>query len=259
MKAFITIFSFPLNLIIMILWLAASVMVWKHCRKSSFVRLMLHPAATYCAIGLFLAITLFVGITGFRWIIMTWPYAVFMLYFQTVLLYVIMRGWRSATATGARLGPIRWRFLFLHVGLLVALGSAFWGTPDNETLSIKVMKNQPVHEAYSEEGVMKPLRYEIVLNEFSVSYGADGVPSDYSATMTVAGESIELKVNHPYAPVFGEDIYLSGYDTHLQEYCILQIVREPWRCVTLAGIVMMLIGAFMLFVAGPRRRNDNLD
>ena len=31
----------------------------------------------------------------------------------------------------------------------------------------------------------------------------------------------------------------------------MQIVREPWRGLTLAGIVMLLLGAFMLFVAGP--------
>ena len=32
---------------------------------------------------------------------------VVLLYFQTVLLFVIFRGWRSATATGARLGSVR--------------------------------------------------------------------------------------------------------------------------------------------------------
>lgn len=259
MKAFITLFSFPLNLIICVLWLTILFAVWKRGRKSWFVRFMLSPGATCWAIGLFLAISLFMGISGYRWIVTTWPFAVFMLYFQTVLVFIIMRGWRSATATGARLGPIRWRFLFLHVGLLTAVGSAFWGAPDAETLRIKAAMDQPVSEAYSEDGIMKPLKYEIMLNDFSVSYGADGVPSDYSATVTVAGECVELKVNHPYSPRFGEDIYLSGYDTYSQEYCIIQIVREPSRYFTLAGIIMMLIGAFMLFVAGPRRRNDNLD
>ena len=259
MKDFITIFSFPLNMIIMLLWLFALAMVWKHGRKSWFVRFMLSPGATYWAIGLFLTISLFIGITGFRWVITTWPFVVFMLYFQSVILFVIMRGWRYATATGARLGPIRWRFLFLHVGLLVAVGSAYWGAPDTESLRIKAVKDQPVSEAYSEDGIMKPLKYEIMLNDFSVSYGADGVPSDYTADVTVAGESVDLKVNHPYAPRFGEDIYLSGYDTLSQDYCILQIVREPWRYGTLAGIIMMLAGAFLLFVAGPRRRNENLD
>ena len=61
-----------------------------------------------------------------------------------------------------------------------------------------------------------------------------------------------LRVNHPYQIRFGEDLYLSGYDTVSQEYCILQIVREPWRYVTLAGIIMILAGALLLFIGGPK-------
>ena len=44
-----------------------------------------------------------------------------------------------------------------------------------------------------------------------------------------------------------------------EEFCMLQIVREPWRYGAIVGIIMMLTGAFMLFVGGPRRRNNELD
>ena len=254
-----SLFAFPLNLILLILWLALLVFGWKGMRKSAFVRFMLSPGATFFAVGLFLAVALAIGITGFRWITGTWPFVAFMLYFQSVLVFIILRGWRAPTATGARLGAIRWRFLFLHVGLLTAVASAFWGAPDTETLRTQAYRQTPVTEAYTEDGRMEWLGYEMILEDFSVSYGTDGIPSDYEAVVRIDGEDAVLKVNHPHSVRFGEDVYLSGYDTRSQEYCVLQIVKEPSRYGTIAGIVMMLAGAFLLFAGGPRRRRNELD
>ena len=251
--------TFPLNAVLCVLWLFILAVIWKSKRKSMFIRFMLHPGATFTAIGLFLTFSLAVGITGFRWLTATWPFVAFMLYFQTVLVYVIFRGWREATSTGARLGAVRWRFLFLHVGLLVAIGSAYWGAPDSETLKLQAFRNVPVQEAYSADGTVTWLDHPLTLEDFSVSYGSDGIPSDYSARVAVGGRSVELRVNHPYSAALGEDIYLSGYDESAGEYCILQIVREPWRYGTVAGIAMMLMGAFLLFVGGPRRRRSDFD
>lgn len=251
--------AFPLNAILCVLWLFILVLIWKNKRKSMFIRFMLHPGATFTAIGLFLAFSLTVGLTGYRWLTATWPFVAFILYFQTVLVYVIFRGWREATSTGARLGAIRWRFVFLHVGLLIAIGSAFWGAPDTETLKLQAFRDVPVQEAYSEDGTVRWLEYPLTLEDFSVSYGSDGIPSDYRAQVTIGDETVELRVNHPYSARLGEDIYLSGYDEAAGEYCILQIVKEPWRYGTVAGIVMMLIGALLLFVGGPRRRYSDFD
>lgn len=251
--------TFPLNAVLCALWLFTLALVWKSKRKSMFIRFMLDPGATIVAIGLFLAFSLTVGITGGRWLTATWPFVAFMLYFQTVLVYVIFRGWREATSTGARLGAIRWRFVFLHVGLLIAIGSAFWGAPDTETLKLQAFRNVPVQESYTSSGNVKWLEYPVTLEDFCVSYGSDGIPSDYNALVKIGDETVELRVNHPYKARLGEDIYLSGYDEAGGEYCILQIVREPWRYGTVAGIMMILAGAFMLFVGGPRRRYSDYD
>lgn len=251
--------AFPLNLILFMLWAAVILMLWKNRKKSGFVRFMLSPGATCWAVGLFLVFCLAVGITGYRWLTGTWPFAAFMLYFQTVLAYVILRGWREPTATGARLGALRWRFIFLHAGFLVAIGSAYWGAPDSQTLKLQVFKNVPVSEAFRENGQTQWLDYALTLDEFSVAYGPDGMPSDYEAVLKVDDERVVLRVNHPYAVAFGEDLYLSGYDVEDGDYCILQIVREPWRYGAMAGIVMILIGAFMLFIGGPHRRNYEID
>ena len=253
-----SILSFPVNLVLFLIWGLLVVFMWHSGRKSGFVRFMLSSGATYIAIVVFLMVCLVIGLTGYRDITTSLPFVGFMLYFQTVLAYVILRGWREATATGARLGAIRWRFLFLHVGLLTAIGSAFWGAPDSETYRMQAFRGLPVSEAYDESGKVRWLDHSIVLEDFSVSYGADGIPSDYTAFLTVGDEKVDLRVNHPHSLSFGTDLYLTSYDNAAGEYCILQIVKEPWRYGALIGIVMMLAGALMLFVGGPRRRNNNI-
>ena len=248
-------FAFPLNLIFLVVWVVGCALLWGHCRKT--VRFFLSPEATFISIGLFTVLCLVIGFTGLRSLAGSWIFVIVSLLLQTVLLFVIMRGWRRPTATGARLGAIRWRFLLLHVGLLVAVGSAFWGAPDVQTLRMKAYVGVPSLEAYFMDGRQTWLPYEVVLQDFNVQQYDNGVPSAYKATVEVDGESVEIEVNDPYARGFGEDVYLVGYDAAMgsdSSYCILEIVREPWKYMTVTGIIMLLIGALLLFIGGPDRR-----
>ena len=250
-------FAFPLNLILALIWALGMVSVWETRKKSLFVGFMLSRGATVSAILLFLAFSLVVGISGERELVSSWVFAAVMLYLQTVLLFVIFRGWRSQTATGARLGAVRWRFLLNHVGILLAVSSAFWGAPDTEVLRVRAIKDIPVIEAVSMDGIPESLPFEIRLNEFKTETWSNGVPSMFEAKLLVNGENVVLKVNEPYNVSFGKDLYLVGFDSMYDSgSCILQVVYEPWRYGALAGVVMMLAGAFLLFVGGPRRRND---
>ena len=250
--------SFPLNLILALIWAVSMFSIWKIRRKSIFVQFMLSRGATVSSILLFLIFSLVVGVTGYRWLVSTWVFAAVMLYFQTVLLFVILRGWRAQTATGARLGAVRWRFLLNHAGILLAVSSAFWGAPDTEVLRIRALRDIPVREAFSMDGDLHWLPYEIRLNEFKTETYSNGVPSMYEASVDVDGKSVILRVNEPYAVSFGKDLYLVGFDSSCDHgSCILQLVDEPWKYSALAGVVMMLSGAFLLFIGGPRRRNND--
>ena len=249
--------TFPLNLILALIWVLVMVSVWKTRKKSLFVGYMLSRGATVSAILLFLAFSLVVGISGERELVSSWVFAAVMLYLQTVLLFVILRGWRAQTATGARLGAVRWRFLLNHVGILLAVSSAFWGAPDTEVLRVRAIQDVPVRQAVSMDGIPESLPFEILLSEFKTETWSNGVPSMFEAKLLVNGENVVLKVNEPYNVSFGKDLYLVGFDSMYDSgSCILQVVYEPWRYGALAGVVMMLAGAFLLFVGGPRRRND---
>lgn len=253
-------FAFPLNLIFMVMWGVGCVLLWKHCRKSLVVRFLLSPFATFVSIGLFLCLCLVVGFTGWRSLVSSWISFVVALLLQTVLLFVIMRGARSQTATGEHLGSVRWRFLMLHVGLLLTVGSAFWGAPDTQTIRMKALVGEACREAYFMDGRQTWLPYDVVLEDFDVHEYPGGVPSAFRAVVTVDGVAATIEVNDPYTRAFGEDVYLVGYDAVAgseSSYCILEIVREPWKYVTVAGIVLLLAGAVLLFIGGPSKRAES--
>lgn len=235
----IDIFAFPLNVILLLIWIGAVITSWRNARQSAFVRFMLRPAATITAIAITLIFSLIIGITGYTSLVTSCAFIFVLLYFQTVLAYVILRGWR-------RNGNVRWRFVFLHFGLLLAVASSFWSAPDNMTYRTKAVKDIPVSEVYTADGRRDWLEYEIELK------GLDNERAD----IIVDGHRVNLEVNHPYSVSLAETVYLTGIDKKYGDSCVLQIVYEPCRYVTLTGIVMMLIGAMLLFINGPRKRKE---
>lgn len=235
----IDIFAFPLNVILLLIWTGAVITSWRNARESAFVRFMLRPAATITAIAFTLIFSHVLGLTGFRSLVTSCAFISVLLYFQTVLAYVILRGWRRG-------GKVRWRFILLHFGLLLAVASSFWSAPDNMTYRTKAVKDTPVSEVYTADGRREWLEYEIELK------GLDSERAD----VIVDGHRVNLEVNHPYSVSLAETVYLTGIDKKYGDSCVLQIVYEPCRYVTLAGIVMMLIGAMLLFINGPRKRKE---
>ncbi len=250
--------AFPLNLIVSLLWFGLMFRLWKKSPKSMFVRFMLSSGATFWSIFLFIDACIIIGLTGENSYTESWPFILILFFLQTVLFFVILRGFREQTPTGARLGAIRWRFLLNHFGLLLALGAGFWGAPDSETLRVRAIEGQAVKEAIIPGVGPVGIKHEIVLEDFTLDRYENGVPSMFEAKLAVNGESVNLRVNHPYNLSFGETLYLSGYDVSAGEdsnWCVMQIVREPWRYWAFVGIIMMLAGAFLLFLQGPKRRN----
>ena len=240
-----TFFAFPLNLIFAIIWFGGWMWLWKGRSDSRIVKFMLSPAATISAIILLLAACLWIGFSGSREFVQSLPFVAVLLYLQTVVFLVTLRGWRRAD------GDVRWRFLLIHAGLLLALGSGFWGAPDSCEMRVALTEGESSAKAYFMDGRLSGLDYELQLADCKVETSVDGKPSYYEAQVSVdGGEPVSITVNHPHSVHFGEDIYLASVT---ESGCVLQIVREPWRYFALAGILMLLAGAFMLFIKGPRR------
>lgn len=253
MGQFWTFFAFPLDLLLAILWFGGWGWLYKSRPAgdgikhvaSRLLRFVLSPAATISALVMFLAACLWIGFSGSRQFVQTVPFVAVLLYVQTVVFLITLRGWRRPD------GVIRWRFLLIHAGLLLALGAGFWGAPDSSEMRLPLAGGQSSEKAYMMDGRVAALGYELTLEDFRVDTSDDGKPSYYEALVSVdGGQRAKITVNHPYSVRFGEDIYLASVS---EAGCVFQIVREPWRYFALAGILMLLAGAFMLFIKGPGR------
>ena len=245
MNEFWTFFAFPLNLLLAAILVCCLVWLRKTCPNAPVVRFLHSPTAIISSIILLIISCLWVGFSGDRGFVESALFVSVLMYVQIVLFLITLRGWKGAD------GSVRWRFLLLHLGLLLAVGSGFWGAPDSEEYRMRLYVDETSREALTLEAKRVVLPYEISLYDVETEYSVDGKPSHYEALISVNGcEPVTLMVNHPYGVRLGQDLYLASVS---EDSCVLQIVREPWRYFALAGIIMMLAGAFMLFIKGPRR------
>ena len=164
MEQFWTFFAFPLNLLLALLWLAGLGLLWKHRPDSRIVKFLLSPLATILALVLLLACGLWIGFIGDRAFVQSIPFVLMLLYVLTVVYMVTLRGWRS------RNGQVRWRFLFIHAGFLLAVGAAFWGSPDSSELRVKLVPDQEYVSAYKLDGSITALRYKLRLEDYSIDF-----------------------------------------------------------------------------------------
>ena len=265
----VTFFSFPLNIILVVLWLLALWVLYKDYRQNRFCRFLLSLRTTAITFVMFILLCLIIGLVpqhsammpmgeggtfwerlGIHEMTTSWPFLFILLLLQSHLAMITFRGIRNRKG-------IRWRFLTSHLGLWLALLGGFWGSADTRMYRVPVYKEQPGRMAYAADGRVHYLDYELELLRFEVDYYDNGMPRTYQADVAVDGQEVILKVNEPHSIRFGEDLYLTGYDMHTGDevrYCVLQVVKQPWKYVQFTGIIMMLLSAVALFVKGPIKR-----
>lgn len=241
------IFAFPLNIVVLTLWFVVVYMLYSNRNSLAIAQSLLSIRATWLALGSMVATGIYLGLerepSSTSWLVV-----VGILFTITHLLLITLRGWRTPKG-------IRWRFTLLHIGLIVALSAGFWGSPDRVQLRTRLTNEKPTTHAYHLDGTMTNLDYTMTLRKCDAEYNEMGMPTHFEAMITVDNEDITLRVNHPYNRTLGEKIYLVSIGQSPESgtlYCIVEIVREPWQWLSLAGIVMLLAGAVMLFVRGPR-------
>ena len=246
----VDIFSFPLNIIIVVLWLALLVELYRRRANSSIAQYMLSLRATWLSLGLMAAVGIMLG-TQLKPATTSWVVVGSILFILSHLWMVILRGWRNKQG-------IRLRFILTHFGLWLALAAGFWGAADSEELRMVVESGKPTDMTIDEMGQPAILDYDIELLNFDVEYYDNGTPSSYEAMVAVENRDVSLRVNKPYNHTLSETIYLVSYGANAngEPYCILEIVREPWRWISAAGIIMLLAGSVMLFLRGPQRAKN---
>ena len=238
------IFRFPLNVLVLTLWAMLMTMLYRGRAHNACARFMLSREATWLSLAMVVAIGITLGLER-KPSSTAWPTVCSLLFVQSHLLLVVLRGWRNKKS-------IRWRFCLTHIGLLLALGAGFWGAPDREQLRTPVHRF-PSGEAYTMEGEPRRLPYTLELKDFRIEHSENGTPTHYEAQLMVDDAMVTLRVNHPYARTISEKIYLVSFSATPsgERYAIVEIVSEPWQWLSATGILMLLAGAMLLFIQGP--------
>ena len=239
----VEIFAFPLNIVTMALWGVVAYSLYKNRENSAIAKSLLSVRATWLSLGSMAATGIYLGLqrepNSTSWLVV-----VGILFTLTHLLLITMRGWRTSQG-------IRWRFTLLHAGLIIALGAGFWGAPDRVQLRTILPIESTIMHAYHLDGTMTNLDYALHLRDLDAEYNENGIPTHFEATVSIDNKDVTLRVNHPYNRTFSEKLYLVSIGNDAS-HCVVEIVREPWQWASLAGIVLLLAGAMMLFLRGPR-------
>lgn len=265
-------FAFPLDALIALLWVGVMAYSYKEKQSSPLVRLWLSPQCTYWTLGWFIAGCLVIGLFPQ---LSARDIAEKSDIFSRLGCYNFTSSWIFVTGLFALLthlgmitlrrcfhpGRNRWRFVLNHAGLWLALFGGVVGSAEEQTLRIKVLRDAPNNEAFTEQGARVYLPETLQLTDFVVEHYPNGAPRHFSAEVSVDGKQVHLEVNHPYAANWAEDYYLTSYDVQSPQpqYCVVQIVREPMKYLMWTGIVMMLAGSCLLFLAGPDRQKKPLE
>ncbi len=269
-------FEFPLNIILGAIWIYSVYMLLrKNNCTNNITRVLVSPETTAFSLFLFVCGTLVIGLfpqlsaieaeqkegifgqLGFYNFMSSWIFVSILFILLSHLAAITIREFKSRKKK-------RWRFLLNHAGVWLALFGGFMGSSDIITARIPVFFDKENNEALTMEGKHFYLDYDLQLTGFDADYYQNGMPKSYVAEVKVSdrhsgnSSQISLEVNHPYEYKFGEDIYLVSYDTRSDkpQYCVLQIVRQPWKYIQLIGIIMTIAGAVGMFIGGPQKQTS---
>ena len=243
-------FAFPINAAVLFAALAGLWVLWREKPGGAVCRWLASGNTSIALIAAFLICCLILGLTGqdadaasfpgFGNVRGTWWFILISIALMANLFVVIL----SRRKKGIR-------FILNHIGVLVALIGCFFGAPDH-TVSRAIVSGEAVHEAVGENGEIVPLPAAMKLDGFNVELDQRGNVRNYMALIDVDGKKVELRVNHPYRISISEDVYLTSYDRDNPEpqYCIVEVVRQPWKYLIWAGIVMMMAGGILMFARG---------
>ena len=243
-------FAFPINAAVLFAALAGLWVLWREKPGGAVCRWLASGNASIALIAAFLICCLILGMKmqhadavsfpGFGNVRRTWWFILISIALMANLFVVIL----SRRKKGIR-------FILNHIGVLVALIGCFFGAPDH-TVSRAIVSGEAVHEAVGENGEIVPLPAAMKLDDFNVELDSRGNVRNYRALIDVDGKKVELRVNHPYRISISDDVYLTSYDRDNPEpqYCIVEVVRQPWKYLIWAGIVMMMAGSVLMFARG---------
>lgn len=244
-------FAFPVGAVLAVAWLALLWVVWRERAGRAWVSALLAGPSLFVPMGMLALTCLLLGLTG-RPRPDSWWFCAVLLAVLSQLWLVLLRGWRRRSH--------RWRFRLIHAGLFVALGAGFVGSADAGDWRMAVAVEGETRTGYGRDGAVTELPHALRLLEARTEHYANGAPRDFEARLLVDGkEPVSLRVNHPYALSWADEVYLVGFEPTFPGHaplCIVAWVHEPWRPLVFVGILLLVVGSLLLFLGGPGRQGE---
>jgi len=252
--------AWPINLVVLILMLAAIGVMFALRRNVYAFEWMMHAGAAVPCLAYAAALTMLMGLLpqvrtgGLPWLsqmLRFWP-------------FVLIWTWMMVISALAALNHIfRWKFkeipfILNHLGVVIAIVAATLGNADTQTLQLTAFTGEPEWRALADNDELVEPGLAIELHKFTLEEYDDGTPKRFASDITVYtedGKTVQgtVEVNKPLK-VNGWKIYQYGYDVRYgseSPYSVFQLVRDPWILWVYFGIFMMIAGALclMLFMA----------
>lgn len=242
MQTLIQVLEFPSSALLAVLFLLVAFALHQYAGNSRIVKMLstIQAARILLAAGAVL-----LAVEG-TWSIQLHKSVLFVIYALLLLLslaFTIQDGMhlRTKGQLKAKTG-----FLLNHLGIFLIVWAALFGAPDVSKLKAVIYQGESVNVAYTPDGKVMPLPFEISLQDFRIDYYDDGMsPKQFTSSITAGCEKMEVSVNNPGSHK-GYTIYQDSYDWEYGRYTILQIVRDPWLPFVYLGMALLAIGSVML-------------
>ena len=255
-----SLFAWPVNLMVLIVLLAAVGIMFALRREVYAFEWMMHAGAAVPCLVYAASLTVLMGLLpqvrvgGMPWLsqmLSFWPFALIWTWMMVI----------SALAALNHL--LRWKvreipFLLNHLGVVVAIVAATLGNADIQNLELTAFTGEPEWRAVDEAGMVHEPGLAIELHKFTMEQYEDGTPKRFASDISVYtedGKTVRgtVEVNKPLK-VNGWKIYQYSYDVRYgseSPYSVFQLVKDPWIAWVYIGIFMMIAGALclMLFMA----------
>ena len=253
-------FAWPVNLMALILLLAAIGIMYALRRNVYAFEWMMHAGAAVPCLVYAAALTILMGLLPqvrdggmpcLSQMLRFWPFVLIWTWMMII----------SALAALNHLCRWKWKeipFILNHLGVVVAIVAATLGNADIQSLQMTVFTDEPEWRAVDDDGTLHEPGLAVELHRFTMEEYADGMPKRFASDITVYtedGKAVQgtVEVNKPLK-VNGWKIYQYGYDVRMgpeSAYSVFQLVRDPWIFWVYLGIFMMIAGALclMLFMA----------
>lgn len=144
--------------------------------------------------------------------------------------------------------------ILIHTGIFITISSLSFGTPDTTTLYQQSKKNIPNDFCYTPEGNSYKLPFKILSTDVNIVTKNNSIADFMASFYTIENDTIKIhhttRPNHP-AHYKGFDIYLkdiktSDYKNTQQVTYIIQ--KNPWKTVTYFGMAICILGLLTLFL-----------